>query len=232
MIEQVNYLKDMLGIVEGTIIDNSINFALGAAPAVGKVYHSYQMMKLQKRMKANEQELQILKQKIETSENEVFYKQEVFPLIVKKLMEDDEDNKAKVIIDGFEYVIDNDLNEIERIYHYYDVLAELRYSDIMMFIKRYMPYDMRDPNNLTLELDLPATIEEFETGEYKEKETIKTYQKNKMVRLGLLENRVVNIDGGDFNEKGEMSLIEEKTVITDFGRRFFKFFALDEIAEA
>lgn len=226
--EPVSYIKDMLGIAEGTFIDTAVDFGLGAAPAVGKVYHSYQMMKLQKRMNACEQQLQIIKKKIEINENEVFYKQEVFPIIIKKLMEDDEDCKAKVIIDGFEYVIDNDLNEIERVYHYYDVLAELRYSDIMMFIEKYMPYDMR--KNLVLNIKLPLD-EELRSSKYKEGGAIKIYQKNKLIRLGLVENKVTNIDGGDFNDKGEMSLIEEKTVITDFGKRFIKFFALEDKAE-
>lgn len=221
--EPVNYLKDMLGVVKGTVIDNSIDFAMGAAPYVGKVYQSYQMIKLQKRMTANEQQLQMLKQKIETSENEVFYKQEVFPLIVKKLMEDDEDTKAKVIIDGFEYVVDNDLNEIERIYHYYDVLAELRYSDILMLIEDFMPYEMK--KNPTLNIKLP-TDEEMRSNQFKEQETIKTYQKNKMVRLGLVENRVRDID-----KESLLSQIEEITVITPFGRRFLYFFSIEDTSE-
>lgn len=225
--EPVNYLKDMLGIVEGTVIDKSIDYALGASPYVGKVYQTYQMMKLEKRMKTNEKQLLILKNKIETSENEVFYKQEVFPLIVKKLMDDDEDEKAKVIIDGFEYVIDNELNDIERLYHYYDVLSELRYSDIMLFIKKYMPYYLRDPDNAVLDMEPLPTIEELETGKYKEKQAITTYQINKFVRLGLLANEIVGIDGGSFDEDEENEFIKQKTNITDFGLRFIEFFALE-----
>ncbi|WP_458106287.1 hypothetical protein [Bacillus sp. PK5-004] len=226
--EPVNYLKDMLGIVEGTIVDTAIDVGLGAAPTIGQMYQSYQIKKLEKRMNAHEPQFQVIKDKIEKKENEVFYKQEVFPLIVKQLMNEDQDEKAKVIIDGFEYVIDNELNEIERIYHYYDVLSELRYSDILMLIEDYMPYEMR--KNPTLNIKLP-TEEELRSSEYQEGETIKTYQKNKMVRLGLLENRVVNVDGGDFNDEGKMSLIKEKTVITPFGIHFLIFFALEDAEE-
>ncbi|MCZ2258081.1 hypothetical protein [Sporosarcina sp. G11-34] len=226
--DPANYIKDMLGITEGTIVDTAMDVSVGIAPLIGKVYQSFQMLKLQKRMQENIQQLQTLKNKIESSENEVFYKQEVFPLIVKKLIEEDEDIKATVIIDGFEYVIDNGINEIERFYHYYDVLSELRFSDIVILIEDYMPYEMR--KNPSLKIKFP-TDEEMRSNKYKEQETIKTYQKNKMVRLGLIENRVANIDGGDFNEEGKMSLIREKTIITDFGIRFLKFFALDASPE-
>ncbi|MBU8772020.1 hypothetical protein [Cytobacillus oceanisediminis] len=226
--EPIKYLKDMLGVTEGTIVDTAIDIGLSAAPTIGQMYQSYQIKKLEKRMNAHESHFQVIKDKIEKKENDVFYKQEVFPLIVKQLMNEDQDEKAKVIIDGFEYVIDNDLNEIERIYHYYDVLSELRYSDILMLIEDYMPYEMR--KNLTLNIKLP-TEEELRSSEYQEGETIKTYQKNKMVRLGLLENRVVNVDGGDFNDEGKMSLIEEKIVITPFGINFLIFFGLEDTEE-
>lgn len=226
--DTINYIKDMLGIAEGTVLNTTMDVGIGAAPYLGKIYQSYQMVRLQKRVQANYQQLQTLKNKIESMEDEVFYKQEVFPLIVKKLMDEDEDDKALVIINGFEYVIDNEINEIERVYHYYDVLAELRFSDIMMLIEDYMPYEMR--KNPTLNIKLP-TDEEVRTNNYKEQETIKNYQKNKLVRLGLLENRVANIDGGDFNEQGQISLIKEKTIITDFGIRFLIFFALEEAPE-
>ncbi|WP_432356967.1 hypothetical protein [Sporosarcina sp. UB5] len=157
--EPVEYIKDMMGVAEGTIIDNSIDVALGSAPVIGNLYKSYQIKKLEKRMKANEQQLLIIKRKVETSENEVFYKSEVFPLIVKKLMEEDEDVKAKVIIDGFEHLIDDDLNEIEKIYHYYDVLSELRYSDIRLFVENYMPYEMRNTTELRINLEWPTDEE-------------------------------------------------------------------------
>lgn len=208
--EPVNYLKDMLEVAEGTIVDTVIDVGLGAAPVVGKVYQSYQIWKLQKRMTSNEQQLLRLKEKVETSENEVFYKQEIFPLIVKSLMEDDEDLKAKVIIDGFEYVIDNDLHNIERIYHYYDVLSELRYGDIMVLVT-FPPYN---PANYSFsEKRSNVFLSSSNTSkELSEEEAIQRYQKNKLVRLGLLS------DG-----------LEQH--LTDFGTRFIKFFTVEDDTE-
>ncbi|WP_045518111.1 hypothetical protein [Neobacillus niacini] len=231
--EPVKYIKDMLNIAEGTVVDTAVDVGLEAIPTVGQALQSYKIKKLEKRMNTHEPQLQIIKEKIEQSENEVFYKQEIFPLIVKSLMEDDEDSKAKVIIDGFEYIIDNDLYEIERIYHYYDVLSELRYSDIMIFVKMYMPYEMRKESlKASIVLYSPEDMNKHERNLFYEKEAIGVYQQNKLIRLGLVESKVANVDGGDFNDKGQMSLIEEKNVITDFGIRFLKFFSIEEPDEA
>lgn len=208
----------MFGIVEGTAIDNVLDIGLGSAPIVGKIYQSYKFMKLEKRMNINQKQLLTIKTKIENSENERFYKQEIFPLIVKKLMEDDEDEKAKVIIDGFEYFIDNNLKEVERIYHYYDVLTELRYSDIILLIDRYFPTDMRKIKPL----QSTWFINEWERARYQEKDAIINYQVNKLIRLGLLKEEEVFIDEGYTRES------IYKVIITDFGRRFLEFFAFDE----
>jgi hypothetical protein len=229
--EPVKYLKDMLEITEGTVVDTAIDFGMGAAPVVGKVYQSYQLWKLQKRMTANEKQLLSLKGKVELSENEVFYKQEVFPLIVKSLMEDDEDTKAKVIIDGFEYIVDQELNEIERIYHYYDVLSELRYSDILMLIKRYMPFEMRKNPTLNLNLVMEEDLSKEERVKFKEMEAIEKYQVNKFLRLGLILDEMLKE-----NEDGIVMLnpnisYDSRTAISDFGRRFLEFFMLEDVTE-
>lgn len=229
--EPVNYLKVMLGITEGTVIDTAIDYGMGAAPVVGKVYQSYQMWKLQKRMTANELQLLSLKGKVEKSENEVFYKQEVFPLIVKSLMEEDEDSKAKVIIDGFEYVINNELNEIERIYHYYDVLSELRYSDILMFVNKYMPYDMR--KNIKLNMNLvnreDMSIEDWE--KYEEEKAFEKYQANKLLRLGLIYDEMLTEDEDRNLHLNANKVFGSRTSLSDFGRRFLEFFILEDNIE-
>jgi hypothetical protein len=223
-LESAEYLKNMLNITEGTIVDSSLDLAFGSAPFIGKVYQTYQMMKLKKQMVINGKQLQVIKEKVENSANEPFYKSEVFPLIVKKLMEEDEDEKAKVIIDGFEHFIDEDLNEIEKIYHYYDVLSELRYSDIMLFVERYMPLSMRNTTELRLNIQIPSP-EEMRSGAYKEKKSINSYQTNKLERLGLIQTIAFS------NDDDEDDITKQDTPITNFGKQFLLFFALDESSE-
>lgn len=229
--EPVKYIKDMLGIVEGTIVDTAIDVGLGVVPTIGQMYQSYQIKKLEKRMNAHEPQFQVIKDKIEKKENEVFYKQEVFPLIVKQLMNEDQDEKAKVIIDGFEYVVDNEMKEIERIYHYYDVLSEMRYSDILMFIKRYMPFEMRNNPSINIDLVMLEELSKEERVMYKEMEVIEKYQVNKFLRLGLILDEMLKE-----NEDGIVILnpnisYESRTAISEFGRRFLEFFTLEDVAE-
>ena len=48
-------------------------------------------------------------------------------------MEDDEDSKAKVIIDGFEYVIDNELNKNKTTLSFLRCISRIkiqRYNDV------------------------------------------------------------------------------------------------------
>jgi len=51
-------------------------------------------------------------------------------------------------------------------------------------------------------------------------------EEDKLIRLGLLENRVEDIDKGNV-----LSQIREITVITDFGRRFLIFFSMEDTPE-
>lgn len=227
VLEPVKYIKDMLGVGEGTLIDTAVDTALGYAPVIGKVIQDFKINRLAKRMKSNEGQLLVLKEKIESSTNEIWYKQEIFPLIVNKIMEDDEDKKAKVIIDGFEHIIDNDLKEIERVYHYYDVLSELRYSDIVLLVDKYMPYEMRKNRNLNINLVDTREMDRAELKKHKEMEAIQRYQINKFIRLGLLVDEMINIDGGDFLINPDDTL-ESRVKLSDFGRRFLEFFSIED----
>lgn len=213
--EPVKYIKDMLGVQEGSVIDIVFDTGMGAAPTVGNMYQSYRIKNLEKRMKQNENQLEIIKDKVENSINEVFYKSKVVPLIINQILNEDEDLKVKVIIDGFEHIVDNDLHQIEKIYHYYDVLGELRYSDIMLFVKRYTPNEMRKERKLDIHL---ATQNERRTQEYMESQAIKEYQRNKFMRLGLLRE--------DFSGEGNESL-KYKTGISEFGVRFLLMFSME-----
>lgn len=212
--EPVKYLKDMFGVQEGTITDIVIDSGLSAIPTLGNMYQTYQIKKLEIRMKEHDYQLEIIKDKVESSIHESFYKSEVFPLIVNQIMNENEDQKVKVIIDGFEHIVDNDLHKIERIYHYYDVLAELRYSDIILFIKRYTPNEMRKERKLDIHL---ASQNERRSQEYKESQAIKEYQRNKFMRLGLLRE--------DFSGEGGSS-VKYNTGISEFGVRFLLMFSL------
>lgn len=224
--EPVKYIKEMLKIQDGTIVDEAVDMGLSTIPFLGDAIQNYRLSKLEKRINLNIKQMEIIKDKVESSRNEVFYKSEVFPLIMKQIMDEDEDEKVKVVIDGFEHIVDEDFEEMELIYHYYDVLAELRYNDIVKFIKKYMPYECRE--NLTLDIDLEKfeDLSREEQDLQKEKDAIEKYQENKFLRLGLLKDLIFSP-----NEEGVISLNANRTYdssveISEFGKRFVIFFAL------
>lgn len=224
--EVVKYVKDMFGIVEGSIVDTVVDVGLGAVPMLGEAYQTYRIKKLEERMNANEPQLILLKNKIERSENDVFYKREVFPLIVKQLMNDDEDKKAKVIIDGFEYVVDNELNEIEQIYYYYDVLSELRYSDMLFFVDKYMPFEMKKNPNLNINLAMSEDMNKTERKKLKEKEAIENYQTNKLLRLGLIIDDMLSTNDDGVLLLDANKFYDSRTKLSDFGKQFLEIFSL------
>ncbi|WP_257150500.1 hypothetical protein [Bacillus cereus] len=58
-------------------------------------------------------------------------------------MNDEQAEKIKIILDGFEYIIDNDILDFNEIFHYYDVLAEMRLSEIVHLTENYVvPMEM------------------------------------------------------------------------------------------
>lgn len=226
--EPVNYIKEMLKVEEGTVIDGAVDLGLSTIPLLGSAFQNYRIRKLEIRMKNNIHQLEIIKDKVESSNNEVFYKSEVFPLIVNQIMNEDEDTKAKVIIDGFEHIVDNDLDKIEKIYHYYDVLAEMRYSDILRFARNYTPYEWRDALVLDMDFfDYNDLTPEQKTA-YHERKAIETYQKNKYLRLGLLDSQT-------FTESTDGSIVINidkdngiQTGISEFGKQFLMFFTITD----
>ena len=82
------------------------------------VWAMVEKSKLKNRVTKAENQLTEIKEKIEEKENSVYYKQEIFPLIVQKLSREIEDEKVTVIIDGFEHVVDETLHDIEKLYHF------------------------------------------------------------------------------------------------------------------
>lgn len=228
IMQPVKYLKEMLSIDEGTavdtVVDTVIDTALSTAPVIGNLLQSSKIIRLEKRLKLNEEQLLKVKDKIESSQNEILYKREIFPFIIGTLMDDDEDAKSKVMIDGFEHIIDNNILEAERIYHYYDVLSELRYSDIMLFVEEYMPADMKkDPLNIKFNLHKLRD-------EYKELRVIEKYQINKFLRLGLIEDKANNRPRSGMTF-ATINPHESTVQISDFGRQFLEFFSIDDSEE-
>ncbi|MDX5577440.1 hypothetical protein [Streptomyces sp. ID01-9D] len=201
-----------------------LDVATSAMPIVGSLIKDWKISRLKKRLNIVEPQLRDIKAKIDKKENDVFYKQELFPFVLKHLNEEDEDSKIPMYINGFEYTVDEGIEEMEMIYHYYDVLAELRTSDIVRLFKRFTPgkklrIDLYDPTKF--DNDLEYRKKELE------KRTTEAYIDNKLIRLHLAKvivddpvQKLLKMDGS--------SQKPTKYVLTNFGKRFVEFFSEDE----
>jgi len=196
------FLAEMFGIAREKYVDFPIDLITDIVSGFMQVPNIWAMVektKLKNRMTEFESELTGIKEKIEEKENSKYYKQDIFPLIVQKLSKELEDEKVTVIIDGFEHVVDETLHDIEKLYHFYDVLEELRYSDMLFLVELYKQRKYT----------------------FTEDDAVKIYQKNKFIRLGLI---VDDINAGGFDNEP----IEEDINFTEFGHEFYDLFKLSE----
>lgn len=226
-------LNDGIPSVAVDTIETIIDVGSVIAPplsAIGSLMKSHGIRKLKKRLDKVEPELRALKSKIEASEFETFYKQELFPLFLNYIYDEDEDEKVKIYINGFEYTIDEGIAELETIFHYYDVLAELRVSDIVRLYAQYIP---KRHEKLQLKLNL-ADVGKYQSDpkyrdEWNEKEDIIRYIDNKLIRLGLVI--IDKHDGVKDLAKAVNSPIrrtirrDTEYKLTPFGSRFVNFFS-------
>jgi len=221
------FVKEMLevGYVNAVVdaAETTMDIA-GSFTPIGSLWTGFKIHKLKKRLNAVEPDLLRIKKKIEQKENEVFYKQEVFPLILKLICEEDEDGKENIYINGFEYTVDEGIEEMEKVFHYFDVLAELRISDIVHLFKRF-------GSNKQIRLD--KDFERYHNDsayrkEYSEKIDLETYMMNKLVRLGIINIEQIDAlkeinDSIGFGINGRRSR-EPRILLTNFGKRFIEFF--------
>jgi hypothetical protein len=91
----------------------------------------YKFNKINKELTHLSRQINTITDKLILSENEVFIKQEVFPIILNKILNHEQTEKISVMLNGFEHIIDEDILDTDKIFHYYDVLSEMRLSEIV-----------------------------------------------------------------------------------------------------
>ncbi|WP_215113412.1 hypothetical protein [Exiguobacterium sp. s63] len=214
------------------------------APVLGKYYHQYQHRKIDRAFKEMGPKLEKIASKIENSEETELFKEEIFPVIVSKILNEPQEEKIKVIIDGFEHLVDKNITDLDTIFHYYDVLEELRLADIVFLIKNYKPIDYSKAT-LNIRLEDPAEMYGLSQSERRElqerraeRKDVERYLVNKLERLGLVTEK-----NDDYRKSyGEptkspfdnipksFSLLDYE--LTPFGKRFIIFFSsIDTISD-
>lgn len=223
-----SFVKDMLEVgnvkVIADVAETTMDIA-GSFTPIGSIWTTFKVHKLKKRLNAVEAELLKIKKKIELKENEVFYKQEVFPLILKLICEDDEDDKTNIYINGLEYVVEESIEEMEKVYHYFDVLSELRISDIVHLFAQFGRGNKNELNKDYERYDNDPTYRK----EYNEKISLETYMTNKLVRLGIVGIEQIDAlkeinDSLSLGSTGRYRSRIPRKELTNFGKRFIEFF--------
>lgn len=217
-------VNDMLNIDLPSIpdmLDPAADVVGAAIPYVGSLWTSFKIGRLKKRLNKIEPELSEIKERIERKENEVFYKLEVFPLIIKQIYEEDEESKIPIIINGFEYTVDEAVEEMEKVYHFFDVLSELRVTDITRLFNKYVPgyHSLRPANN-------GPFVETQEIREQlRERKSLDTYIDNKLERVGLIYTEEEDLAEYMADPKNRYRRRRSpRTQLTSFGVRFVDFF--------
>lgn len=199
-------------------------------PVFGKIYHAYQHQKINRALRESDHQIQNIKVKLDASDESIIFKEEIFPIIIKKMIDEPQEEKINIIIDGFEHIIDRNISKQEIIFHYYDVLEELRMADIIFMCTNYCIKKEKSSKEKVTHLS-------SESEEELAQKHIERYMANKLVRLGLLiekadEEQMTydvlkeltrNRTGYEYAAKFSSDQYE----LTPFGFNFIDFFKLD-----
>ncbi|GAB6440297.1 hypothetical protein bcgnr5372_63730 [Bacillus luti] len=221
-------------------VEIAVEIGGGVAPIAGSILNYFKFKKINKELSNLKGQIENIAQKIEDSQNEVYLKQEIFPIILNKIMNDEQEEKIKIILNGFEYIIDNEILDSDKIFHYYDVLAEMRLSEIVHLTNKYVVIMemLKNPGKMELKLDLKMEY----TAEDKEREDLERYMNNKLFRLGILEYVKERVDKPSEGISMQTSMPyqwqdpaperyevnTEKYKVSNFGKRFIEFFYKEE----
>ncbi|WP_249598499.1 hypothetical protein [Peribacillus frigoritolerans] len=213
----------------------------GATPVIGSVLNYLKFGKINKELSKLKGKVGNITEKVDASENELFLKQEVFPIVLNRILSDEQEEKIKIILNGFEYIIDNDILNLDKIFNYYDVLAEMRLTEIVHLTEKYVvPMEMiKNPELMKLNIQLKMEY----TDEDREQEDLERYMNNKLFRLGILEyvkERAFPIEDyfqssmpysrqSRAPEKYEPNI--DKYELSNFGKRFINFFYDEDTEE-
>lgn len=116
----------------------TMDIGMDFIPIFKEVYHANQHRKINRALKELDSQIHSIKIKLEANDDSTIFKEEIFPIIIKKIMDEPQEDKIKIIIDGFEQTIDKNISKEDVVFHFYDVLEELRIADIVFLCDNYL----------------------------------------------------------------------------------------------
>lgn len=100
-------------------------------PYLGRFIQTVKFNRLERRMRENSLQLQRISQLSQASVlAEEFITQRIFPIVLADLIEEHEEAKVNLLLNGFENVFIEEKEDESMVINYFDTLRQLRYKDI------------------------------------------------------------------------------------------------------
>ena len=211
--ELISNIKYLLGTTSDLTISELI-------PFIGKALQTLKIHKLSRRLESFEGKINELQQKVVIIDDEKFtsfLKEFLFPLTLQNLLDEEEDKKTDLFLDGFDTVVDSKNDNEYDILMYYDILRELRYKEIIHLItigEPYIKYESVEIKNYAYAFSV------------EEKNDIHFYIELKLAKLGLIKTPYQS--NLDFAEDGLIFNNLKRAELTSFGEKFFNFYNIPE----
>lgn len=228
-------IEDLLGIdpesTTGLIIDGTIAYGGMITPFIGPAINYMKFRRIEARLQNHSVELAELRDLLNALDGnfQQFIRDKVFPLVIENIYEETQEDKIGVIINGLTGVIKNKITDEDLIITYFDVLNQIRTTEIQHL---FTNYDNRTRDRLDMSL-LELALDRSREGrkKYAELQGFQRYVDNKLLRLGLINYKQdkkkkpsLFQDYNSPKEDKEHKWILDEYALSDFGRQFIAFF--------
>ncbi|MEK5499616.1 hypothetical protein [Bacillus sp. FSL M8-0168] len=193
VIDKANEISPVLG--------TSMEVAFEYVPYVGKAISAIKTHRLAKRVKEHSKQLERIA-KLHSSErlSADYINEKIFPIVLESLIEEHEDAKINLILNGFENVFIEEKTNESMVINYFDTLRDLRYMDLKRFFY------------------LADITDEFSFGGQGEEERAVTRNiDRKLQNMGLFGLESVSFG------VGEQAVTKDNIRIYPYGERFLNF---------
>ncbi|WP_238651791.1 hypothetical protein [Paenibacillus piscarius] len=200
-------------------------------PFIGKALSVYKMNRFNKRLKRIENRLLNLTYSLRENEdallNSVFQKI-VLPVTLNDVLEEHEEEKIDLILNGIEYIYKNKIDNTSEILIYFDVLRELRVNELKELYKYTLPEEK--PKKREKFKYKKITIDE--DNELKKNGAFRSYIENHLEKLDLVDSTAIlkiSIleDLTQEDTRDNFFKTRAKKGLTPFGKHFIEFINLD-----
>ncbi|OUB10633.1 hypothetical protein BK708_30270 [Bacillus thuringiensis serovar yunnanensis] len=124
-------MQEIMSVAKELGMDSLVDVGMDLMPYVSNFRNMVKFNRLERRMREHNDQLKVIGQLSKSSTLAANYISErIFPIVLADLIEEHEDAKIKLILNGFENVFVEEKSEESIVINYYDTLRNLRYKDV------------------------------------------------------------------------------------------------------